>query len=91
LSDVVELEVFREGEPRVLADYGERDDAASEKFATANLFPLDRHGLLGIASLEPREFPDSERDLVGVLARSVVAALDPVTDEEASQGAGDNA
>jgi len=90
LSDAVECTVFEDGEPWVIQDYGERDDAARERFETVLLFPLGDHGLLRVASRDAREFTDSERELVGILARSVVAALDRVTEHADGEARGDN-
>jgi len=75
-SDSLEMRVFREGEPRVLEDYGDRDDAVVGSIRSAFLFPLESHGLLGVASTEGTAFDGWDRDLLAVLCRSVVAALD---------------
>ncbi|MBV0902403.1 response regulator [Haloarcula salina] len=75
-SDSLEMRVFREGEARVFEDYGDRDDAVVESIRSAFLFPLESHGMLGVASTEGTAFDGWDRDLLAVLCRSVVAALD---------------
>ncbi|WP_424001518.1 response regulator [Haloarcula salina] len=75
-SDSLEMRVFREGEPRVFEDYGDRDDAVVESIRSAFLFPLESHGMLGVASTAGTDFEGWKRDLLDVLCRSLVAALD---------------
>ncbi|MFC7075120.1 response regulator [Haloarcula halophila] len=72
----LEMDVFAAGEPRVIEGYADHDDAMTEAFETVFMLPLDEHGLLSVASVEPRTFSAAERDLLGILARSVVAAFD---------------
>ncbi|WP_324755886.1 hypothetical protein [Haloarcula montana] len=68
------MDVFAAGEPRVIEGYADHDDVMTGVF----MLPLDEHGLLSVASVEPRTFSAAERDLLGILARSVVAAFDRV-------------
>ncbi|MFC6975045.1 response regulator [Halomicroarcula sp. GCM10025709] len=72
----LEMQVFEAGEPRLVEDYADHDDAMTTAFETVFLLPLDDHGLLSVAALEPDAFSDADRDLLGILARSVVAAFD---------------
>jgi len=72
----VEYTTFEAGRPRVVTDYAERDDAVTEAYATTYLVPLDEHGLLAIGSGEPYTVEPAEQEIVGILARTVVAALD---------------
>ena len=75
----VEMSVFEAGEQRVVTDYGERDDTIPDVFETVLMDPLDRHGLLTVAAANgDGTFDDSDRDLIGILARSVAAAFDRV-------------
>lgn len=77
----VEMAVFESGEPRIVDDYADRDDAVTDAFETVFLHPLEDHGLIAIGSTDQRTFDDSERDLVGILARSVVATFDRLEGE----------
>ena len=73
----VEMSVFEAGEQRVVTDYGERNDTVPDVFETVLMDPLDRHGLLTVAAANgDGTFDDSDRDLIGILARSVAAAFD---------------
>jgi len=72
----VEMTVFEAGDPRVVEEYGDREDAVTDAFETLFMYPLGEHGLLAIGSTTPRTFDDAERDLVGILARSVAATFD---------------
>jgi len=75
----VELAVFEAGEQRVIKGYADRDDTVTDEFETVLMHPLGRHGLLTIAAANgTTKFDESERDLVGILGRSVTAAMDRV-------------
>ena len=75
----VERSVFEAGQQRVVEEYADRDDAVTDAFETVLMHPLGRHGLLTIAAANgTAEFVESERDLVGILGRSVTAAMDRV-------------
>jgi|AntDeeMetagen192_2_1112575.scaffolds.fasta_scaffold04748_2 PAS domain S-box-containing protein len=78
----VEMAVFESGDPRVVEDYADREDAVSDAFATIFMHPLGDYGLLAIGSTSSRTFDDAERDLVGILARSVAATFDRLENGE---------
>ncbi|WP_276273478.1 response regulator [Haloarcula litorea] len=77
----VELTAFEAGEPRLVEDYGARQDTLTDVFETVFLFPLGDHGLLSIAATETDSFERIDRDLLEILGQSVVAALDRLDDE----------
>lgn len=79
-DSTVEMETFEAGEPRVVEEYAERDDAVTDALESVFLYPLKDHGLLAIASPEPRTIETAERELIGILARSIVAALKRLDD-----------
>jgi len=72
----VEYTTFEGERPRVVTDYADRDDGITDAFETAYLVPLDDHGLLAVASPDPYTVAPAEQEIVGILARTVVAALD---------------
>jgi len=72
----VEYATFEGDRPRVVTDYADRDDGITDAFEAVYLVPLDGHGLLAVASPDPYTVAPAEQEIVGVLARTVVAALD---------------
>ena len=72
----LEMQVFEAGEPRLVEAYADHDDAMTGAFETVFMLPLDEHGLLSVAAVEPDAFTDADRDLLGILAQSVVSAFD---------------
>jgi hypothetical protein len=72
----VEYETFLSGEPRVVENYHEREDALTGALSTVFLVPLGEYGLLATGSRDHRTFTEAERTLVEVLAKSVQAALE---------------
>jgi PAS domain S-box-containing protein len=75
----IEMEAFESGDPRAVEDYRGRPNAVTDALEVVLMYPLDGHGLLTIGSTDPeRTFDASEQDLVGILARSVAAAMDRV-------------
>ncbi|GGO03252.1 MULTISPECIES: response regulator [Haloarcula] len=77
----VELAAFHEGTPRVVEDYGSREDTLTDAFETVFLYPLNEHGLLSVASVEANTFDQSDRDLLEILGQSVTVALDRLAEE----------
>jgi len=72
----VEYTTFLGSRPRVVTDYARRDDAITDAFTTVYLVPLDDHGLLAVASPDAYTVAPAEQEIVGILTRTVVAALD---------------
>ena len=72
----VEYATFEGDRPRVVTDYADRDDGITDAFEAVYLVPLDGHGLLAVASPDPYTVAPAEQEIVGILARTVVAALD---------------
>jgi len=79
-EDSVEMATYRTGTPRVVDGYAGREDRLTPGVATAFLFPLADHGLLWVGSPGSRGFAPTDRDLLEILGRSVVAALDRLDD-----------
>ena len=76
--DSVEVDVYRSGTSRLVADYGAVPRAAFPDAAigTALLVPLGEHGLMTVASPEVVGIESVDRDLIEILARDATVALD---------------
>jgi len=77
-AGTAEMEAFREGETRLLEDYGAEETAAHQETPLdARLVePLGEHGLLAVGATTADNLDAGVRDLIGVVARSAEAALD---------------
>jgi len=77
-SGTAEMEVFHDGEPTLVEDYGALDDAAHPEnpLRTLLLFPLGSHGLFNVGFPAATAVDPSERELLEILARNVQAAFD---------------
>ena len=73
-----EMDVFKRGESVLVEDYQTLDTPAAPDtpLRTTLFVPLGEHGLLSVGFSEPTEIDHSTRDLVEILARDAVAALD---------------
>ncbi|WP_226479557.1 PAS domain S-box protein [Natrinema amylolyticum] len=83
----VEMEVFREGEARLIDDYGTVEKAAHPEMPLdARLVkPLGEHGLLAVGAATGDDFDPAIRDLFGVVAQCAEAAFDRLEREQMAQ------
>lgn len=76
--DTFEMDVFNGEESVHIEDYQTLDDPALPEvpLRTVLFLPLKPHGLLWVGFTETKEIDPSTRDIVEILARDAVAALD---------------
>jgi PAS domain S-box-containing protein len=72
----VEVDAYRSGAVTLVDAYGSRAGALADTFESVFLFPLADHGLLWVGSERPDGFDSTDRDVLEILGRSIVAALD---------------
>jgi PAS domain S-box-containing protein len=82
-ADADEMERFRAGDLVVVENYNDLENPAAPDadFGTVVLVPIGDHGLLSIGAFEETAFDEYDRNLVEILARSAVDALDRIERE----------
>lgn len=84
-ADTAEMRIFREGEPVLVEDYGDLEDAAhpDTPLGTLLLYPLGDHCLLNIGFSTVTDVAPAVRELFDILAQNSKAALDRIDRERA--------
>jgi signal transduction histidine kinase len=74
----VEMETFRDGDPRVVEDYSELDNPLmpDSPFGTLVMIPLGEYGQLHVGSTNTRPPSEGELNIIEILARNAEAALE---------------
>jgi PAS domain S-box-containing protein len=76
-GDELGMEVYRDGEPRVVEDYGTIPNPALDApFGTVILVPLGDHGLLEVGQRHVESLPEETRRRAGILGANAQAAFD---------------
>ncbi|MFB6173671.1 MAG: PAS domain-containing sensor histidine kinase [Halobacteriales archaeon] len=84
--DTLEMRVFRDGESRLVEDYGRAPGRATDApLGTVLMVPVGDYGVVHVGATERREFTREERDLVEILAANAEAALDRAARERRLQ------
>lgn len=83
-AGTVEMEVFREGETRLLEDYGARENRAHPELPleTRLVIPLGDHGVLAVGARGNDEIDPTMQDLVDIVSQSTRAAFDRLDGEK---------